>query len=105
MSVRDDLERKLGEIPELVRRPARRGTGFVYLVGGREVAHFHGDERMDVRLTRERIRLLKAQGVFDERVRSRGPSADWVAVRVSEGSDLPLAVRLLREAIGVQLIG
>ncbi len=99
MSVRDELERRLGEMPGLVRRPARRGEGHVYLTGSCEIAHFHGDERMDVRLTRERILQLTAKDAFDERVRTRGPSADWVAVRIAETRDLPLALRLVTEAI------
>jgi Family of unknown function (DUF5519) len=99
MSVREELERRLGETSGLVRLPARRGPGSVYLAGNQEIVHFHGDERMDVRLTRERIPELKAQGAFDERVRTRGPSADWVAVRVSVESDLPMALRLVKEAI------
>jgi hypothetical protein len=56
---------------------------------------------MDVRLTREHIPELKARGAFDARVRTRGPSSDWVAIRLAEPSDLPPAIRLVEEAIRV----
>jgi hypothetical protein len=54
---------------------------------------------MDVRLTREQIHPRVFERAFDERVRTRGPSADWVAVRVAELEDLPLALSLVREAV------
>lgn len=64
-----------------------------------EIAHFHGDQRMDVRLTKERIRELRAQGAFDSRVSTRGPTAHWVAVRVAEEADVAAAVRWVEEAV------
>jgi hypothetical protein len=99
MPVRDDLERRLTEIPGVARRPSRWGHAHAYFVGDREIAHFHGDQRIDVRLTKERIRELASEGTFDERVKTRGPSADWVAVRVAEVRDLALALFLVREAV------
>jgi hypothetical protein len=99
MSVRDELERKLTEIPGVVRRPSRRGHGHTYFTGDREIAHFHGELRLDVRLTKERIRQRLAERAFDERVHIRGPSADWVAVTVVGGQDIALALSLVREAI------
>jgi luciferase-like monooxygenase len=103
MPVRDELERALVGIPGIARRKSRRGPGLVYFVADQEIAHFHGDARLDVRLTREHIPRLKAEGAFDERVRTRGPTADWVAIRISEVNDLSLALRLVKEAVRVQL--
>lgn len=98
-SLREEFDRNLPGIPGLVRRaPSRYGHGFAYFVGNREVAHFHGDERLDVRLTRAGIRGRVAEGGFDARVRTRGPSADWVTVRLENASDLALALALLEEA-------
>jgi hypothetical protein len=99
MPVRDDLERKLTEIPGVARRPSRSGHTHAYFVGDREIAHFHGDQRLDVRLTRERIRELVSDGAFDERVKTRGPSADWVAVSVVGVRDIALALFLVQEAL------
>jgi hypothetical protein len=99
MSVRDELERKLAEIPGVDRRSSRRGHGHAYFAGDREIAHFHGDLRLDVRLTRERIRQRVAERTFDGRVHTRGPTADWVAVAIVGGQDITLAVSLVKEAI------
>ena len=99
MPVRDDLERKLMEIPGLTRRPSRWGHTYAYHVGDREIAHFHGDQRLDVRLTKERIRELKSEGGLDERVRTRGASAEWASVSVREARDVAFAVYLVQEAV------
>jgi len=99
MTVREDLEMRLQELPLLTRRKSRFGDSHAYFLAEREIAHFHGDDRMDVRLTKERIRELKAAGPLDPRVQTRGPSADWAAVRVSVESDLALAIELVEEAI------
>jgi hypothetical protein len=99
MSVRAELEQRLQLIAELGRRPSRFGDSFSYFLADREIVHFHGDGRMDVRLTRERIRQHKEEQPLDPRVKTRGPSADWVAVRVSEPGDLALALELVEEAI------
>jgi Family of unknown function (DUF5519) len=96
---REELEARLALLPDLVRRVSRYGNGLAYYVANREIVHFHGDQRMDVRLTREVIRLRKAEGGFDQRVQTRGPSADWATVRVQEPSDVELGLSLVEEAI------
>jgi hypothetical protein len=99
MPVRVELEQKLRDLPGVLQRPSRYGHGSSYFVGNREIAHFHGDERMDIRLTKEVIRESKAAGTLDPRVRTRGPSAEWVEVHVAEIRDIPLALALVEEAI------
>jgi Family of unknown function (DUF5519) len=99
MSIREELERKLAAIPGLDRHGSRWGHEHAYFVGGREVAHFHGDGRMDVRLTKERIRELKAEHALDPRVRTRGPSANWATVTLSTPQDLSLALSVIEEAM------
>jgi len=99
MSVRDEFERRILEIPGVTRRPSRWGRTSAYYVGDREIAHFHGDERLDVRLTREEIRRRKSERELDQRVRTRGPSADWVTVRLAEDRDILLALDLVEGAV------
>ncbi|MCI4337448.1 MAG: DUF5519 family protein [Thermoplasmata archaeon] len=88
----------LREIPGLEQRASRYGDGLSYFVGEREIAHFHGDSRMDVRLTREAIRARKREGTLDPRVETRGSSADWISVAVGEPRDIALALELVEEA-------
>jgi len=99
MTVREEVEQDLMRIPDLARRQSRFGDQFSYFVGTREIAHFHGDGRMDVRLTRAWIREAKAGGTLDARVRTRGPSADWATVPLVSRRDVALAVALVEEAM------
>ena len=99
MTVRDEIERHLLGLPGLVRGPSRYDHGSAFRSGGREIAHFHGERRLDVRLTRGRIAEMKAEGPLDSRVLTRGPSAEWVEVRVAEPADVALAVTLVEEAV------
>ena len=99
MSIRTDLERKLLDYPGLVRRRSRFGDGYSYFVGDREIAHFHGDGRLDIRLTHLRIREMKAEGILDRRVRTGGPSANWATLPLAESRDLFLALELIEETM------
>lgn len=98
-SIREELEGRLSSIPGLTRRAARRGHGNAYFAAEREIVHFQGDQRMDVRLTRKAILARASERPFDERVRTRGPAADWVAVRVAVARDLHLALSLVELAV------
>lgn len=99
MTPRATLERNLSALPELESRPSRFGKSKSYYLGDREIAHFHRDSRMDVRLTKEGIRRLKSEGALDHRVRTRGASAEWAEVHVAAERDIPYAVYLVEEAI------
>lgn len=99
MSPREELERRLADTPGLTHQQSRFGNAYAYFVGGREIAHFHGDGRMDVRLTRQHIREMKIEGALDPRVRTRGPSADWATVPLDDARDIPLALELVEKAM------
>ncbi len=97
--VRRELERRIETLPGIERRPSRYGDSDSYFSGAREIAHFHGDGRMDVRLTKERIRELRSLGPLDPRLRARGPSAEWISMGVARPTDIPFAVTLVEDAI------
>ncbi len=96
-SLRGELERRLGQLPGLIRRASPYSDS--YFVADREIAHFHGESRIDVRLTKERIPELKSAGFLDSRVKTRGPSADWVALRVEARTDIDYALELVEAAL------
>jgi hypothetical protein len=101
-SLQRELDRTLTALPGLTRRASRWSDTSetpAYHCGDREIAHFHKDGRLDVRLTREVIREHRREGTLDPRIRTRGPSADWVGLPLSSETDLPLAVELVEEAI------
>lgn len=94
-----EFDRRATEIPGVKRQvSSRRGHGNSYLAGEREIAHFHGAERLDIRLTSTVIKKRLAEGGFDEGVSARSPTANWVAVHLTADT-LPLALDLLRVAI------
>ena len=99
MSIREELERRLLKVPGVSVGPSRPGHGASYFTGGREIAHFHGDSRMDLRLTRDEIRRRKSEGTLDPRVRIRGPSAEWVEIQVVAAADLAFALALVEDAV------
>jgi Luciferase len=99
VSVRQRLELELARAPGLELKLSRFGHGPSYFVGSREIAPLHGDGRLDVRLTRQRIRELKAGGGLDPRVPPRGPSADWVSVPLDDPRAIAVAADLVDEAI------
>lgn len=99
-SARDEFDREAIAIRGVSRRAAtRHGHGYSYFAGDREIAHFHGDARVDIRLTSAVIRRRLADGGFDSRVRARSPTANWVAVDLGAPGALPLALGLLKEAV------
>jgi hypothetical protein len=99
MTVRRDIERRLTSIPGLTPRESRYGHGIAFYVGRREVVHFHGDQRMDVRLTARFILRRRREGGLDDRVTPEGGAPNWVKVRVTEPRDIALAVVLAEEAV------
>lgn len=99
MSVRRDIERRLTSIPGLTPRESRYGHGLAFYVGRREVVHFHGNQRMDVRLTAGVVQRRRREGGLDDRVTPEGGAPNWVKVRVSEARDIALAVVLAEEAV------
>ena len=84
MTVRGEIERRLAEISGPTPRESRYGHGLAFYVGRRAVVHFHGDQRMDVRLTAEVIQRRTHEGGLDDRVSPEGGAPNWVKVRVSE---------------------
>jgi hypothetical protein len=99
MSVRRDIERRLATFPGLIARESRYGHGLAFYVGRREIVHFHGEERMDVRLTAGVIQRRQREGGLDDRVKPEGGAPNWVKVRVAEARDIALAVALAEEAV------
>jgi hypothetical protein len=99
MSIRRDIERRLASLPGLTPRESRYGHGLAFYVGHREVVHFHGEERMDVRLTAVVIQRRRREGAFDDRVTPEGGAPNWVKVRLSGAKDVALAVLLVEDAV------
>ena len=99
VSPRTSVENALARLPGLDARPSRWGGQTAYHVGDREIAHFHGATRLDVRLTKEGIRELMSEGPVDPRITTRGASAHWVAVRLGSARDVAFVLALVERAV------
>ena len=98
--VQPEVDLALSAVSGLVRRPVSKwADGPSYFVGSREVAHWHKDGSLDIRLTSDVIRELKRASELDGRVRTRGPAAHWVKFPVQDASVAPLAVSLAELAV------
>ena len=98
-SLREELERWIAAVPGVERQVSRYGHGPSFALGGRELVHFHGESRMDVRLTREEIRQRKLDEALDPRLITRGPGSEWVEIRVLCPEDLAFALSIVEGAV------
>jgi hypothetical protein len=99
MYPRTTLDARLRLIAGVTAKPSRFSDIDSYWVGRTEIAHFHGDDALDVRLTlteiRARVNALRA----DPRVELRPTkNADWLAVRFATLEDVEFAVDLVQVA-------
>lgn len=79
-------------------RRSRFSEGEAFYVGGRELAHFHSGNELDLRLTRREIRARRAELEADRRITLRG-SSDWLEVRFPRLADLDDVLALVEAAV------
>jgi Family of unknown function (DUF5519) len=82
-----------------MKKKSRWANRIAYLVQGREVAHFHSDRELDIRLTRTGQRELMGELKADRRVKFRRHPSEWITVTGSTLQDADFAVRLVDFAL------
>ena len=103
--LRNELILKILSLPGIEERPSRLSSAktpksAAYFFKGREVAHFHHNHEIDLRLTRKLIRREGLQHPADSKIHQhRGSSSDWLEIRFQSRADVEEAVRLLRLAL------
>jgi hypothetical protein len=79
MSLKSDLLKKLELIPDIVDRPFKIAGGSAIFYKNKEVAHFHHDNEIDVRLTKKIIRSAGLNHSDDSKFhKQRNPSSEWI---------------------------
>ena len=68
--------------------------GEAYWVNGKEIAHFHGDADIELRLTRAVISLQRGRLKSDPRIELRRGTSDWITVHPAKARDLTLLSEL-----------
>jgi hypothetical protein len=89
----------LTEIEGVVEGESAFRDGPALWVNGKEIAHFDGDDIIDIRLTASLIRGRRAELRENPSVTlRRSSSSDWLEVRVSGAPDEQVVLQLVAEA-------
>ena len=92
------LRNALATLDGVVESPSMFKDDLAYWVHGKEIAHFEGDDLIEIRLTREVIRSHRQELRSDPRVDLRYSGSDWIAVVFSLSDDRAFVVELVEEA-------
>ncbi len=93
------LDARISSLPGVERKRSRWRLMTGYFAHGREIAHFHSDHKIDIRLTRLRQRQLSKTLSEDRRVRFRPKPSEWVWVGFSTPQDTDFVVGLVEQAV------
>lgn len=89
------IRRELRKIEGMIESPGTYYTDEdAFWVNGKEVAHFHGDDAIELRLTKKKISAQRTRLKTDERVELPKSSSDWLIVRFGSPRDVALVIEL-----------
>ncbi len=91
------LDMKILSLPGVERRESRWGHMTAYWMGTREFAHFHSEDRLDIRVVRKALKDMP-EIRLDRRVVLRPQASDWIEFRLTEQSDVNDAFELVKLA-------
>jgi hypothetical protein len=100
-ALRSSLVKKLREFGVEERPWPGRDDGFASLLyQGKEFAHFHTDNELDIRLGKDVIKQERLVRISDSTVHpDRAKGSPWFEFRISSAADVQEAIRLVRLAI------
>jgi hypothetical protein len=96
--LRQQVERSLRAVAGVVASESMFSEDGAWWADGKEIAHFHGDDEIEVRLTRGGIRARRTELRADPRVTLRPNSSDWLTVTVATKDDVDFVVGLVEQA-------
>jgi hypothetical protein len=91
------LDMKILSLPGVEKKESRWGHMTAYWIGKREFVHFHGEDRLDIRVVRSALKDMP-EIRLDRRVMLRPRASDWIEFRLREQSDVNDAFRLVKLA-------
>lgn len=98
--LKNQLVKKLECIPGLEDRPSKVAGGTAIFYKNKEIAHFHDDSEIDVRLTKKIIRKERLNHPGDSKFhKQRSPGSDWIELRFQKLKDIDEVVRLFKLAL------
>jgi hypothetical protein len=98
--LRSELIEKLERIPGLEDRPSKVAGGSAIFYKGKEIAHFHDDNEIDVRLTKKIIRKEGLNHPSGSKIhKHRSPSSEWIEIQFKKSKDVEEVLRLFKLAL------
>jgi Family of unknown function (DUF5519) len=98
--LKKELVKQLERIPGLENRPSKVAGGSAIFFREKEIAHFHSDNEIDVRLTKKVIRQEGLIHPTDSKVhKNRAKSSEWFEIRFNDNKQVNEAVRLFKLAL------
>ena len=99
-TLKKQLLSALAKIEGVEDRPSPVAGGTALFYFGKEFAHFHSDNELDLRLTKK---VIQAQGLVHPsgsiQQPTRSPSSPWIEVRFTAPKDVARVAELVRLAI------
>lgn len=99
-SLKNDLLQLLQGIEQFQALPSKVAGGTALFYKGKEFAHFHSDDEIDLRLTKSLIRSLglshPPRSVFHP---TRAASSNWIEVRFNTLDEVMTAAMLVHQAV------
>lgn len=98
--LRKELIKRLERIPGLKDRPSKVAGGSAIFFNEKEIAHFHHDNEIDIRLTKKVIRQEGLNHPDDSKIhKHRSPTSEWIEIRFHREKDVDEVVRLFKLAL------
>jgi hypothetical protein len=98
--LKQQLLRLLASVDGLTAEPSRVPGGMALFFRGREFAHFHNDQELDLRLTRKVIQSLGLpHPTGSVHHPNRSPSSPWIEVRFDTDREVEPVAELVKLAI------
>ena len=98
--LKKELVKKLTEINGLEDKPSKVAGGSALFFRGKEIAHFHNNNEIDVRLTKKIIRKEGLSHFEDSKFhKHRSPNSEWIELRYRRQEHLAEVVRLIKLAL------
>jgi|SRR5581483_4637091 len=95
---RREISRRLDAIEGVVRSESMFAEVDAWWVNGKEIAHFHSEDEIEIRVTKAVIRERRAELKADPRVVLRTGASDWLTVVAKTAADAEFIVELAERA-------
>src|SRR5258706_13387738 len=91
LTLRQKLTNKITDFPNVEIKPSRYKDDIAFYIGRHEIAHFEGENSIDIRLGKKHIANLNTDDLM---FRKRKSPSDWVQVQCKKSVDVTFVLGL-----------